>query len=335
MECNNDSNINFLNVSMSAPHLSTKRNKGKSLIDFPNNFCIVDLETTGLDPTIDEIIEISCIKIRNNIKEKIFASLIKPSEPIDPFIESLTGISNEILKDAPPLKQTLKDCIDFIGSDIIVGHNVNFDINFLYDNCLRIFGYEYKNNFIDTMRLSRRIIPELPHHRLKDMIKHYSIGTKVEHRALSDCIQTLSLFQNLKEDAILKYSSIDDFKSYCTKKKKRKRDNHKPSIKASDIVPSTDEFDISHPLYNKVCVFTGKLEKIKRKDAYQMVVDIGGLIGDSVTKKTNFLILGNNDYCSQIKDGKSNKQKRAEELILKEQDLKIISENVFYDLFNI
>jgi len=59
---------------------------------------------------------------------------------------------------------------------------------------------------------------------------------------------------------------------------------------------------------------------------------LGGINGDGVTSKTNYLILGNNDYCSNIKDGKSNKQKKAEELILKGQELQIISENVFYDL---
>lgn len=69
-----------------------------------------------------------------------------------------------------------------------------------------------------------------------------------------------------------------------------------------------------------------------RKDAMQLVVDLGGSVGDNVTKKTNYLILGNNDFCASIKDGKSNKQKKAEELILKGSDLEILSENVFYDL---
>ena len=69
-----------------------------------------------------------------------------------------------------------------------------------------------------------------------------------------------------------------------------------------------------------------------RKTAMQMVVDLGGLVGNSVTKKTNYLILGNNDYCSSIKDGKSSKQKKAESLKLSGNDIEIISENVFYDM---
>ena len=67
----------------------------------------------------------------------------------------------------------------------------------------------------------------------------------------------------------------------------------------------------------------------------QLVADVGGINGDSVTKKTNYLILGNNDYCKAIKDGKSNKQKKAEKLILEGADLQIITENVFYDMFEL
>jgi len=74
------------------------------------------------------------------------------------------------------------------------------------------------------------------------------------------------------------------------------------------------------------------LEKMQRKEAMQLVVDLGGHVGDSVTKKTNYLILGNNDYCPTIKEGKSSKQKKAETLKLSGQDIEIISEDVFYDL---
>ena len=80
------------------------------------------------------------------------------------------------------------------------------------------------------------------------------------------------------------------------------------------------------------CVFTGTLEKMTRREAMQAVVDVGGSVGDNVTKDTNFLILGNNDYCKTIKDGKSTKQKKAEALMLKGNDIAIIPENVFYEM---
>ena len=71
---------------------------------------------------------------------------------------------------------------------------------------------------------------------------------------------------------------------------------------------------------------------MKRKDAMQLIADVGGINGDSVTKQTNYMILGNNDYCAMIKNGKSNKQKKAEKLKSEGYDIEIIPENVFYDI---
>lgn len=81
-----------------------------------------------------------------------------------------------------------------------------------------------------------------------------------------------------------------------------------------------------------MCVFTGTLDKMQRKEAMQLIADLGGIPGDGVTKKTNYLILGNNDYCKTIKDGKSSKQKKAEKMILEGADLQIVPEAVFYDI---
>ena len=95
------------------------------------------------------------------------------------------------------------------------------------------------------------------------------------------------------------------------------RTGHWFQWKSSSITPENDNFNANNPLYNKTCVITGALEKFVRKDAMQIIANLGGINADSVTKKTDFLILGNNDLCKLIKDGKSSKQKKAEELILK------------------
>ena len=105
-------------------------------------------------------------------------------------------------------------------------------------------------------------------------------------------------------------------------------------VRSKDISTENTEFDETHPLYGKLCVFTGTLEQMKRKEAMQRVGDLSGSVADSVSKKTNYLILGNNDYCPLIKDPdkKSSKQKKAEKLKLAGNDIEIISENVFYDM---
>jgi DNA polymerase-3 subunit epsilon len=89
---------------------------------------------------------------------------------------------------------------------------------------------------------------------------------------------------------------------------------------------------MSHPLYGQNIVFTGVLERMLRKEAAQLAANLGALCQNGVNKSTNILVLGNNDYNPLIKGGMSSKQKKAQEYILKGQDLIIISENVFYDM---
>ena len=131
-------------------------------------------------------------------------------------------------------------------------------------------------------------------------------------------------FNRLRNDVIEKSGSEDEFKKQMSATGR--------SVRSSDISGDSEKLNPFHPLYGKVCVITGTLEKMLRKDAMQIIADIGGINADNVTKKTNLLILGNTTYSSNIKDGKSNKQKKAESLKLVGQDIEIIPENVFYEM---
>ena len=114
-----------------------------------------------------------------------------------------------------------------------------------------------------------------------------------------------------------------------------KKNHSGKRIDIHSIKPESIEIDEDNFFYNKHCIFTGKLEKMVRKDAMQLIVNVGGILDNSVTKKTNYLILGNNDYVSSIKDGKSSKHKKAEKYKLEGQDIEIIDEDTFYNLFNL
>ena len=337
--------VSWLNANFK----SQKRDKGNSLLDFPANYTVIDIETTGLDPHFDSIIEVGAIKVVNNSIESTFSSLIKPPAIeydeeyddcdflsddngnkyyyVDNYISSLTHITNEMLDTAPEAQDVLNDFAIFISDDILVGHNVNFDVNFLYDNLLKYCDYKLTNDFVDTLRLCRRLHKDLPHHGLSDMVDFYNIDTSsAAHRSLSDCTTTNKLYEKLYNSMLDQFESLDNFK--LSLKRKRKK------LDANSITTSNETFNTLHPLYQKVCCFTGKLENLPRKDAMQLVVDLGGIVANSVTKKTNYLILGNNDYCPTIKDGKSRKQKKAEDLKLSGQDIDIISENTFYEMLN-
>src|ERR1035437_10349547 len=94
------------------------RNKGKSLIDFPKSFSVIDIETTGLDPQFDEIIELSAIKVRNGLVVDQYSTLVRPQQDLSEFITYLTGISNDTIKNAPAISDVLGEYVGFLGDEI-------------------------------------------------------------------------------------------------------------------------------------------------------------------------------------------------------------------------
>lgn len=298
----------------------SRENKGKYRVSVKcDNYTVIDIETTGLDPRFDEIIELGAIRYRDDQEELRFQTLVKPSKSIPLFIEELTGISNEMVAEAPSLDVVLPGYLSFIGDDILLGHNVNFDINFIYDETQRHGFPNFQNDYMDTMYLSRRLFKDQTTHKLSAVCQHLNVPQTEEHRVLADCIRTHLCYQAMKQYCLdTGVSPILPWEG---------RELH-----AKSILAQTDIFNEDGPIYQQVFVFTGILERMTRQEAMQAVVNCGGFVGGSVTKKTNYLVLGNNDYCSTIKDGKSSKQKKAEKMQLAGLDIMTISESVFYDM---
>ena len=301
------------------PPSPTRAHKGKSLLSFPSSYVVLDTETTGLDPRFNEIIELAGVRFEDGVETARFQSLVRPEEEIDEFITALTGITNEMVRYAPSLANVLPAFLSFVGDSTIVGHNANFDVNFLYDGAESLGLPPFSNDFVDTMRISRRLYPEMKHHTLSALIASLGVGDTVEHRALSDCLQTQQCFAIMRAYA----ESIGGIP--VNRKQKVK-------VRSKDITPKTEDFDPDSPVYGMTFVFTGALERMTRREAMQAVVNAGGTCKDSVSKKVNYLVLGNLDYANGIKGGKSAKQKAAEKLQLSGADIAVISENVFYDM---
>lgn len=319
IKCSSDGSIHIETTQENGKKF--RPNKGSSIIAYPPAYTVIDIETTGLDSRYCEIIEMSALRYDCGQLVDNFSTLVKPSSPISDFITQLTGITNEMVSDAPDIASAAKQFYDFVKDDILVGYNVNFDINFLYDVLEEYCGLSLSNSFVDVMRIARKLHPELKNHKLQTVASSMGISSEA-HRSFADCETCNTCYTNLSSEAIAKHG---DFESFAASFSYRQ-------TSAKEIVATTDSFDEGHPLYGKVCVFTGALEKMVRKDAMQLVVNLGGTCGDNVTAKTNFLILGNNDFCKSIKDGKSSKQKKAEALMLNGNDIEILSENVFYDM---
>lgn len=179
--------------------------------EFPNDYTVIDIETTGLVPGVDEILEIAAFKYRDNNIVDNFSSLVKVNS-IPDFIEKLTGINDKMIKEASTIiDNIIKEFYDFIGDDILVGYNVNFDINFLYDNLYETTGIELKNNFIDIMVIAKRVLKGLDKYSQENVAKHYNINTDNLHRALDNCKVCSMIFDNLKKDIIQKYDNLEKF----------------------------------------------------------------------------------------------------------------------------
>lgn len=290
-----------------------KMKGGKKIIDSVDKYVSVDLETTGLDAYFDSIIECAAIRYENGAEVGRFSSLVNPGCSIDPFISDLTGITNEMLSAAPCAEEVLPRLVEFIGTDVILGHNIRFDLRFLESA-----GYFLENDYIDTMGLSRRLWPEFEHHRLCDLRERLLQGpAETAHRGA--------------EDAEIAAACYECMKTHCAEIGIEMRDlaKHAPKLRAADIIAQNDNIDPTTAIYGRTFVFTGTLSNMQRKDAMQLVVDRGGICGDNVTAKTNFLVLGAQDYKKVGEGGKSSKHKKAENLKLAGQDIEIISENVF------
>lgn len=148
-------------------------------------FVVVDIETTGLSFDTDEIIEIGAVKLVDGNIVDTFNSLIKPSRPLPANITNLTGITNDMVFSAPSIEEVLPSFLDFLGDDIFVAHNADFDAGFIRRECRR-HNLEFKNKVLDTLALSKTLLTELKNHRLDTISKKFNINMGNHHRAVDD-----------------------------------------------------------------------------------------------------------------------------------------------------
>lgn len=171
---------------------------------------VVDIETTGLNPKTDRITEIAAYKINNGEITDTFKSLVNPEMEISEEIVELTGITNEMVKDADKVEDVLRSFLGFCGNAIIVAHNAEFDLSFIKHN-LSLIDIEYKPTIIDTLALTRGLIPDLKRFKLNDVCEAVGVELKNNHRADNDAEATALVFIKLCEKIKAKgISNIQD-----------------------------------------------------------------------------------------------------------------------------
>lgn len=150
-------------------------------------YCVLDLETTGLSTKDDYIIEFGGVIVKNNDIDRNSPRLqmfIKPPVSIPPFVENKTNITNDMVKDAPPLEEAIDRILEFIGDRVVVAHNADFDFNFLNDKLIEMGREPLKNVCLDTLNLSRAIIKNRKYYRLGMIANNYGVDydDEVAHR---------------------------------------------------------------------------------------------------------------------------------------------------------
>ncbi|MDE6005731.1 MAG: type I-E CRISPR-associated endoribonuclease Cas2e [Oscillospiraceae bacterium] len=180
-------------------HINRLSQIKKKSSDNYERYVVVDIETTGLNDE-DQIIEIGALLVVNGELNDKFSVLIQCDNPIPDEISSLTGItSNDLDKNGFSQKNALKQFLEFCRDDILVGHNIDFDMRFLQIACKNNGFPIIKNRIVDTMTLARKKIRYASRYSLSAIATHFGIEHEVKHRAIDDCILTYRIFEKLNE----------------------------------------------------------------------------------------------------------------------------------------
>lgn len=156
-------------------------------------YVVFDLETTGLNDTSDSIIEIGALKVVDGKVTDRFMEFLKPDEPISPLITQITGITNEMVKDAKPTKDIIDRFMTFCGNDVLIGHNVMFDYKFM-KRYAKMFGHSFEKSGIDTLKIARKVLPDLESKSLESLCNYYHVENKAAHRAYHDALATAKIY---------------------------------------------------------------------------------------------------------------------------------------------
>lgn len=182
--------------------------KVRKKAEFDAKYVVFDLETTGFSNRNDAITEIGAIKVENGEIVEEFSQLINPERPIPEKIQKLTGITNEMVLDKPTISEVLPKFLDFCKDSILVAHNSDFDTGFVREKASEN-NLTYDFDAIDTVILSRLLMPDLKNHKLNTIAKELNVSLENHHRAVDDATATAQIF--LTFISKLKAMDIDNF----------------------------------------------------------------------------------------------------------------------------
>lgn len=289
---------------------STPASRSSSVKSCPyrTSYVILDTETTGLNPSSDRIIQLSAIKYDSSgAPVDFYNTYLNPGRPISAGASKVNGITDEMVSDAPKAEEVREAFLSFLGESLIVGYNVNFDLRFLYSTFGDIFdGWGY----VDALPIARASL-WTSDYKLETVASYIGFEpTSSFHDSFTDCEAVAAVLRQVGAD-------LDNWNKefHATKCGELYSSRYKPYTRPSDIERTTDisSIDPENPFYGKTIVFTGDL-RMSRAEAIQAAVNLGALVKTSVSRKTDFLVVGKQDINLVGEDGMSTKEEKAAEL---------------------
>jgi DNA polymerase-3 subunit epsilon len=166
------------------------------------SYVVVDVETTGTSPwSGDRITEIAAIVVRDGVVAERFETLVNPERSIPPMITNLTQINWEMVKDAPRFRDICDDVVRVLSGHVFVAHNVDFDWRFVTSEVQRASGQRLSGRRLCTVRLARRVLPQLRSRRLDSVANYYGVEILARHRAAGDAVATAHVLLRLLDEA--------------------------------------------------------------------------------------------------------------------------------------
>ncbi len=189
------------------PSVSFSKNQ-----DIDTEYCVLDIETTGLSFRTEKITELGAVIYKNGEVVKEFECFVNPGKPIPEEVVEVTHITDEMVKSADTIENILPKFLEFIGDRVIVAHNADFDVGFIKYNAEKI-GIKLENTYIDTLRLAKDLFPDYKKYKLGIIAEKLGIKVDVAHRALDDVITLVKVFKvmidMLKEKKVKTVEDID------------------------------------------------------------------------------------------------------------------------------
>lgn len=300
---------------------------GKLLSEILTNYTVVDIETTGFSPYKSDITELAAVRVREGEIVDCFQELVHTDRIIPECVARKTGITNDLVVNARPIKDVLSEFLAFLGNDVLVGYNIEkFDIPFICYNAETVLECSVCNDIVDVLPMVKAACPGLRSYKLDDIRCCFGLNCNGSHRALKDCKDTYYLYAKLdkiSEEVSDGEPVENEFKGFDIPS------DFEPVLKPQIPTHYKERWNYvaSHPFKtfaSSILSITGDSVKVPRVAAEEVVVRLGATLKSSTTRDC--------DFCVVLCDEGTGKKAAAEKWKAQGSPLRMIGPDEFLEM---